>query len=79
MRLFTFLLAAVALLATIAHAQRDHRGCCEDYCYDTDNERPQAKRMGTKTAYEFVRGSESVRQFYVPSEYKTQETNVTTI
>lgn len=61
------LLTTLVLLAVaVVQAQRD-RSCCEDYCYDTDNERPQAKRLGTKTAYEFVRGSQSPRQFYVPS------------
>lgn len=62
----SLLLLTFVLLAAVAHAQRD-RGCCEDYCYDTDNERPQTKRLGTKTAYEFVRGQTSQRQYYVPS------------
>lgn len=65
------ILAAVVLLsavfAGVAFAQRE-RACCEDYCYDTDNERPQARRFGTKTAYALVRGSQSVRQYYVPSK-----------
>lgn len=64
----------VAVLAaftavSLVDAQRN-RACCEDYCFDTDKEQPQVKRLGTKTAYQVIRGSQSVRQFYVPSEYR---------
>lgn len=60
----------VVLLTTLdtIDAQSAGSGCCEDYCYDTDNERPQSLRFSTKTAYELVRGKQSVRQYVVPSK-----------
>lgn len=72
MNVSTLTVAVVVLAAFVAvsavDAQRN-RACCEDYCFDTDKEQPQVKRLGTKTAYQVIRGSQSIRQFYVPSEY----------
>lgn len=62
--------AGLIVLASIAISGLNAQSadCCEDYCYDTDNERPQSLHFSTKTAYELARGKQSVRQYVVPSE-----------
>lgn len=64
-----FLLFAVVLVAalSVANCQRQAQ-CCEEYCYELDNERTQSAHFGTKTGYQIVKGSETGRQYIVPSE-----------
>lgn len=52
----------------IVSAQRQGQ-CCQVYCYDLDNERPQSAHFGTKTAYLIAKGPENGRQYKVPSTY----------
>lgn len=60
------LLIIVLFAATALDAQR--RGeCCQEYCYDLDNERPQSAHFGSKTAYIIAKGPETGRQYLVPS------------
>lgn len=49
-------------------AQRQPGQCCDEYCYDTDSEKPQSSRFATKSAYQIIKGSDSRRQFNVPSK-----------
>lgn len=60
------LVCLVAFVATVTVAQK--RQCCEDYCYDDDNDKPQSAHYGTKTAYQIVKGSSSRGQFALPSK-----------
>lgn len=64
-----FLLLAIAFAAILsaANCQRQAQ-CCEEYCYDLDSERQQSAHFGTKTAYQVVKGSETGRQYIVPSK-----------
>lgn len=66
-----FLLFAIVLAAMLsaANCQRQAQ-CCEEYCYELDNERPQSAHFGTKTAYQIIKGSEAGRQYIVPSKRK---------
>lgn len=70
MRNLNIAFAGLLVFATFAitSLKAQNAGCCEDYCYDTDNERPQSLHFGSKTAYELVHGKQSVRQYYVPSK-----------
>lgn len=51
------------------NAQRQPGQCCDEYCYDTDGEKSQSSRFGTKSAYQIIKGSDSRRQFAVPSKF----------
>lgn len=43
-----------------AYAQQESK-CCEDYCFGTDNSRPQTKRFTSKTAYLLAKGNDIER------------------
>ncbi|XP_055322266.1 multiple inositol polyphosphate phosphatase 1-like [Sitodiplosis mosellana] len=56
-----------ALLASKPiNAQRSGE-CCQEYCYDLDNERPQSAHFASKTSYLIVKGPETGRQYLVPN------------
>lgn len=62
--------ASIILISTAAVVSAQRQGeCCQAYCYDLDNERPQSAHFGTKTAYLIAKGPESGRQYKVPSTY----------
>lgn len=56
------------LIVTLTNADRQPGQCCDEYCYDTDSEKPQSSRFATKSAYQIIKGSDSRRQFVVPSK-----------
>lgn len=61
--------SVLMLVLSLANAQRPYNnGCCEEYCYDLDAEKPQAGHFGTKTAYQIVKGADINRQYVVPSK-----------
>lgn len=67
----TGLITVLAVLAAfcISTLTAQSVGCCEDYCYAADNERPQNLHFSSKTAYELlVRGKDSLSQYVVPSK-----------
>lgn len=64
----TFVLLTYCFTFATIEAQRPPGQCCEEYCYDTDTEKPQSSRFATKSAYQIIKGSDSRRQFVVPSK-----------
>lgn len=66
MNRFIFLVLFAGSL-TVIDAQRQPGQCCEEYCYDTDTDKPQSSRFGTLSAYQIIKGSDSRRQFNVPN------------
>lgn len=64
---FLLLAIAIGVILGAVNCQRQAQ-CCEEYCYDLDSERPQSAHFGTKTAYQVVKGSETGRQYIVPSK-----------
>lgn len=56
-------------LATVLVAAQRRGECCQEYCYDLDNERPQSAHFGSKTSYLIAKGPESGRQYLVPSKF----------
>lgn len=62
-----FILSSALILLTNAQRPYNKDVCCEEYCYDLDAEKPQAGHFSTKTAYQIVKGSDSNRQYVVPS------------
>lgn len=64
----TIVLVALALVKA-----QQQRQCCEDYCYDTDSEKPQTAHFGTKSAYEIIKGSNSIKQYVVPRKYSMEQ------
>lgn len=62
-----YLCVVILLMGTLAAAQKTNASHME-YCYARDNVRSQSARFASKTAYSFVKGSESGRQYLVPSE-----------
>lgn len=44
-----------------------HNQCCQEYCFDSDNERTQAGHFGFLTPYSIAKGPESGRQYLVPN------------
>ncbi|KAJ6641584.1 Multiple inositol polyphosphate phosphatase 1 [Pseudolycoriella hygida] len=60
------LFACCCIFASI-NAQRQPGQCCEEYCYDTDSEKPQSRQFATKSAYQIIKGSDNRRQFIVPN------------
>ena len=63
-RLIFGVLSLLPILLVLVGAEE----CCEDYCYDTDSDKPQTSNFATKTAYQIIKGSDSNRQFVVPSK-----------
>lgn len=63
-----FILCSGLILLTNAQRPYNNDACCEEYCYDLDGDKPQAGHFGTKTAYQIVKGSDSNRQYVVPSK-----------
>lgn len=61
-------LCVIGAVNIVVQAQRQAE-CCEEYCYDADDERSQSAHFSTKTAYQIAKGSEAGRQFFVPSKY----------
>lgn len=63
-------LTLIVVLLTIILVDGQRRGeCCQDYCYNSDDERPQSAHFASKTSYLVVKGPETGRQYLVPSEY----------
>lgn len=60
-------LASIILISTVAVSAQRQGECCQVYCYDLDNERPQTAHFATKTPYLVAKGPESGRQYKVPS------------
>lgn len=69
----TFVLLTYCSIFTTIDAQRQPGQCCEEYCYDTDAEKPQSGRFATKSAYQIIKGSDSRRQFVVPSKLNKRQ------
>lgn len=63
-RLYGLTIAVICLMVCGSVVSQQ---CCEDYCYDTDTEKPQSAHFGTKTAYQIIKGSDSQRQYVVPN------------
>lgn len=64
----SFSIVAPFIIAMSIEAQNS-TGCCEDYCYARDTERPQLLHFSTKTAYGLMnRGQDSISQYVVPSK-----------
>lgn len=63
----TFWCLAIVLAATLSTANCQNK---TEYCYESDNERPQLAHFATKTAYKIVNGS-ATGQYEVQSK-KTQ-------
>lgn len=61
--------ASIIVISTVVVSAQKQGECCQEYCYDLDNERPQSAHFGTKTAYVIAKGPESGRQYKVPSTY----------
>lgn len=61
--------ASIILISTVAVSAQRQGECCQVYCYDLDNERPQTTHFATKTPYLIAKGPESGRQYKVPSTY----------
>lgn len=57
-----------ALLAAVPIDAQRRGECCQEYCYDLDNERPQSAHFATKTSYLIAKGPETGRQYLVPSK-----------
>lgn len=66
---------SIFLVAMVVVEAQQQRQCCEDYCYDTDSEKPQTTHFGTKTAYEIIKGSNSKKQYVVPRKYSIKRLN----
>lgn len=67
-RFESIVLICTLLVAVPIDAQR--RGeCCQEYCYDLDNERPQSAHFASKTSYLIAKGPETGRQYLVPSKF----------
>lgn len=41
----------------------------DEYCYATDLDRTQNKHFSTKTSYQFVKGSTTHNDYFVPGSY----------
>lgn len=57
------------VIATVLVAAQRRGECCEEYCYDLDNQRPQSAHFGSKTAYLNAKGPESGTEHLVPSKF----------
>lgn len=66
-------LCLIGLNLAVAQQQRQ---CCEEYCYDTDGDKPQSAHFGSKTAYQISKGSDSERQYFVPSMFNSAWVNI---
>lgn len=60
--IFICLICAIVLVSAQRRAE-----CCQEYCYDLDNERVQSAHFGSKTSYLIAKGPESGRQYLVPN------------
>lgn len=49
------------------HKVKAQEPCCEDYCLGKDNEQLQSRRFTSKTAYQFVRGTDLDIGFQLPN------------
>lgn len=57
---------AIVLAATLGSTNCQNKTeCCEEYCYESDSERPQLAHFATKTVYKTVSGS-ATGQYEVP-------------
>lgn len=57
------------VIATVLVAAQRRSECCEEYCYDLDNQRPQSAHFGSKTAYLNAKGPESGTEHLVSSKF----------
>lgn len=67
------IVSCVVFLAVVVEviSQKPFSGvCCEEYCYDLDGEKTQSRHFATKTAYQIVKGTDSNKQYVVPSKRK---------
>lgn len=62
------MLLIFCVIFTSAIAQRQLGQCCEEYCFDADDEKPQLNRFASKSAYPITKGPNSRRLFVVPSK-----------
>lgn len=69
----SYVLFTCCFIFTSINAQRQPGQCCDEYCYDTDGEKPQSSRFATKSAYQIIKGSDSRRQFVVPSKLSQRQ------
>lgn len=58
-------LLAIVQSPPVIFGQDLNEGCCEEYCYGSDRERPQTRQYSSKTAYEVVRGGDYGKQYQV--------------
>lgn len=68
-------LIAVPLLLVILNSVISVNGfkayaCCEEYCYESDDVRPQIEYFSSKTSYYIEKRKHSGNQFNVPSKFK---------
>lgn len=47
--------------------------CCEEYCYNLDQERPQQAYFSSKTSYFIAERPDTDEQFNVPSKFNRNQ------
>lgn len=63
-----FLCVIFFTLSRVSVIGQKPRACCEKYCYDTDDVRPQEEFYCSKTSYFIGKGEEIGNDFQVPSK-----------